>query len=113
MSTEMVYKSANFTVKFTGDEKELFEKLASFQEVFVRNNICGKCGSDRVFFNTRDVDGNKFFEKVCDDCKHKLQYGQNKKGGTLFPKMDKGWHKWTPNDNDGDGEVFEDKKKSK
>jgi len=65
---------------------EVFENLASMQEVFAEEK-CGKCSSDRLSFKVRKVpDGKKFFyypELVCQKCYAKLTYGQSDAG--LFP----------------------------
>jgi hypothetical protein len=104
--------SVGFDVK---DSASLFEAVADFQEVFeskdnVINGIEVPLGD--VQFRTRVVEDNKYFEKVYigNDKSlwgYKLPFGQNKKGGGLFPKRyltdeDKatnhdggnGWRKW-------------------
>ncbi len=97
---KLEYMSANkrFKLTFEGDEKQLFQQVGQFQEVFENQNTCGNksCGSDNVTFNVREVEGNKYYEKRCQDCGMKFQYGQHKQGGTLFPNNSKGWHRWTP-----------------
>lgn len=106
MKVEYVSRNKQFKVTFEGSsEKDLFAQVAHFQEVFENNSVCGNknCNSTNVAFNVRVVDDNPYYEKVCQDCKSKFQYGQNKKGDTLFPRFDKGWHKWTP-DNDNSEE---------
>jgi hypothetical protein len=94
-----------FTIKLNSDnQKDLFEQLASFQEIFVRNNCC-ICGSEEVYFRTRTIDGNNFYEKVCGKCNKTFSYGQNKKGDTLFPKGP--WTKWEPSlKEEDDNKVF-------
>jgi len=107
MSVKVEYMSKNkqFKVAFEGSsEKEVFEKVAHFQEVFENHNTC-VCGSSDVSFGVRNVDGNNYYEKICQSCGKKFAYGQNKKGDTLFPKNDKGWHKWVPGQEDDEEEV--------
>ncbi len=83
-----------FQAEFEADnQKELFEQLARFQEVF-EVGCCGKCKSARVNHRVRVVEDNKYFELACLDCGHTFGFGQNKKGNTLFPKGE--WTKWTP-----------------
>lgn len=69
-------------------------------------NVCGKCKSQNIKMRVREVDDNKFYEKVCKDCHARLSYGVNKgKGKTLFVRSkdeagnylpDYGWKKWNP-----------------
>lgn len=109
-----IYKSpgSRFTVEFEySSQKELFEKVAEFQEIF-EEDTCGACKSNATKFGVREVDGNKYYEKKCVDCGSALSYGQNKTGGSLFPKRkdndgnwdnkNKGWNRWTPNRKDDD-----------
>lgn len=91
-------------------QKEIFEQLALVDEVFA-GEPCGLCEDVNTKFIVREVDGNKYYERKCGNCGGKLAYGQNKTGGTLFPKRkvendvgeevyDKeahGWHRWVPN----------------
>lgn len=101
----------NLIVEVEGrDQKGLFEELASIQEVFGQK-ACGKCKSDDLRFSVRDVDGNKFYEVVCNSCRAKLAFGCHKQSPTLFPKRseedesgkknwlpDGGWVKWDKNE---------------
>ena len=83
--------------------KDLFKKLAEFQEIF-DEPYCGQCKGDNLQFMVRTVEGNDYYELKCNDCFAKLAYGQHKAGGGLFPKRkssdgnfdkeNKGWHKW-------------------
>lgn len=80
--------------------KDVFKRLAEFQEVFDETN-CGLCGNENLQFVVRTVEGNDYYELKCKDCNGKLAYGQHKSGGSLFPKRkdhyeSKGWHKWKP-----------------
>ncbi len=95
---EVQYKTGNgqFAVNFdVKDSKALFESVADFQEVFEHNGDYSINGEDvpssDVQFRVREVGGNKYYEKVYvgtnKNCwGFKLQYGQNKVGGGLFPK---------------------------
>ena len=81
--------------------KDVFKKLAEFQEVFDESN-CGLCKSDNLQFVVRTVDSNDYYELRCKGCSAKLAFGQLKAGGSLFPKRkehyeSKGWHKWNGN----------------
>jgi len=115
---EVQYRSGNgqFVVNF--DEKDqmgLFEKIASFQEIFEHNGdyiINGETvpASD-VQFRVRTVAGNDFYEKVYVGTNKKcwgfkFSYGcQKEKKGCLFPKYKNegenivdgggGWFKYT------------------
>lgn len=92
-----------------GNQKELFEQIASVQEVFDIEQNCGCCESRAVRFQVREVDGHKFFEMVCNDCGARFQFGQTKQGNRLFPKSkaedgsalpNHGWAKWQGRKND-------------
>lgn len=103
MSLEVHYKSPNgrYQAKFSGnDNKDVFEQMAAFEEIFCNNTDCGKCDSDDTRLNVREVDGNKYYERVCNKCYHSFSYGQKKKGGALFPKTSKGWTKFQPKDDE-------------
>tara|TARA_R100000005_G_C4945855_1_gene168414 strand:- start:596 stop:925 length:330 start_codon:yes stop_codon:yes gene_type:complete len=102
---KVTYQSGKLSVQFDCEtQRDLFSQLSSFQEVF-NETQCGKCGSENLRFVVRQNDGNEYYELRCLDCGAKLQYGVNKKGGTLFPKRknaegewlpDRGWTKWNP-----------------
>lgn len=96
------------------NQKEIFEKLAEFQEVFnLKHTINGtEVDPAHIRLVVREVDDNKFYEMRYtgpdkDLWGYKLQFGSHKKGNTLFPryKMDEdeadkyenggnGWYKW-------------------
>ena len=69
-------------------EAELFEQISSVQEVFGQS-MCQRCQSDNFRFITRVVEDNKYYEMHCQNpgCRARLSFGQNKKGGTLYPKL--------------------------
>lgn len=79
---------------------ELFDQLASLQEVF-SNDKCGKCGSTALKFVSRqDKEENDYHELQCTKCWAKLAFGHHKKGKSLFPKRkddDKGTVTGEPN----------------
>jgi hypothetical protein len=104
---EANYKSIDnrITVKITGnDTKDLFEQIAKFDEIFCNNLTCKNCNKGETRLNVRNVESNNYYERVCNGCGFTFSFGQHKKGGTLFPKYDKGkggWSKWEPvHDND-------------
>lgn len=82
-------------------QTEIFEELASLQEVFSQKQ-CGKCENEELRFVVREVDGNKFYELHCLKCRAKLAFGVHKQSPTLFPKRkdgedylpDNGWMRW-------------------
>ena len=118
---QLTYKTANGRISVTleGDtQKDVWEELAAFQEVF-ENTVCsarvdvdGKkvvVSSDNVVFRVRVVEDNPYYELVCVEpgplYGYKKSFGQNKKGGGLFPKSPEkddpnvvlgfqGWHKY-------------------
>jgi ribosomal protein L40E len=103
----LTYTTRNGRIKVEIDgesQKDLFESLSKFQEVFDESS-CGKCGSENLRFVVRSVEDNLYYELRCLDCGARLAFGANKKGGGLFPKRkdndgkwlpDGGWVKWNP-----------------
>lgn len=80
--------------------KAMFKKIALVQEIFDSDKTCGACQSVDICFRSRQVDDFEFFELACRSCNARLQFGQHKKGGGLFPKrrdedghfmLDNGW----------------------
>jgi len=102
-------KNGQITFEVQGEQvKDLFEQIAGVQEVFEAECECGLCKSKNVNFRVRTVDDNKYYELAC-ECGARFQFGQNKKGGGLFPKRkDKesmllpngGWAKWNGKNGD-------------
>lgn len=85
-------------------QKDIFEQLASIQEVFSFTK-CEKCQSTDLKFVVREVEGNKFYELRCQNrqCRARLSFGSHKVGETLFAKKkdgggnwlaDSGWVRW-------------------
>jgi RNase P subunit RPR2 len=104
MELSYTTKNGKITVKFEAKEqKDMFAQIAEFQEVF-EEVACGKCKSENLKFVVRkDDEENEYYELRCLDCGAKLEFGVNKKGGTIYPKRkdkegkylpDKGWVKW-------------------
>lgn len=105
------YRTANGRIVFEiegGNQKELFENIADLQEVFEADSSCGMCKSQDIHFRVREVKGNKYFEIRCGACNAQFSFGQNKDMKSLFPKRkgedgnwlpNRGWFKWTPQDN--------------
>ena len=100
---KVTYTSGKISVEIEADTQiELFQRLANFQEIFAETK-CGKCDSENIRFQVRNVDDNLYYELRCVDCGAKLAFGVMKKGGRLFPKRkdkegnwlpDNGWVKW-------------------
>jgi hypothetical protein len=101
----------------------LFREIASIQEVFDAEKTCGCCNGTDLRFIVRTVDENDYYEISCgnQDCRARFAFGQNKKGGGLFPKRKDKENKWLPNrgwgkyvpkatdaENSGDGQYHED-----
>lgn len=104
---QVTYQSKNgLTATFEGEEKEVFKGLAHFQEIFDHVCVVGKETATDVKFVVRTVDDVEYYELrvVSGPLKgYKFEFGQNKKGGTLFPKRkdkdgnwleNNGWTKW-------------------
>ena len=89
------------------DQKELWQQLASLEEVFGIKQ-CGKCGGLNLKHIVRHVEGYDFFELCClnSKCRARLSFGQHKGDiGSLFPKRkddygnylpNGGWLSWNP-----------------
>ena len=91
----------NVAVEAEG-QKELFDLMASYQEVFGVAQ-CGnsKCRSTDLRYSVReqaDTKGktHRYFELRCQECYAKLPFGQHDNGVTLFPKN---WVKWDRENN--------------
>lgn len=107
MKLEYTSKNNRFKLLVEGEsQREVFESIAGFQEIF-EEDTCGKCGSQDVKFVTRNIDDNIYHELRCNNCRAKLAFGANKKGGGLFPKRkdgdawlpDGGWIRWNAKTN--------------
>ncbi len=97
-------KSGNLEIEIEGSTvKELFGAVAELSEVF--NEIkCGLCQSDDIRQRVRTVEDDNYYEYHCEKCNARLELGQNKKGGGLYPKRktadgkfdtkSRGWAKW-------------------
>ena len=93
MKLQYTTNNGKMTVEVEGNtQKELFKAIAEFQEVFEHQCTREDKTSENLKFRVRkDSDDNEYYEMVCVDhdpvlrgCK--LAFGQNKKGGSLFPK---------------------------
>ena len=103
MSIKINYKSSDgrFTTQLESEtETGLVEQLFDFQNLFEKNNHCGKCGSE-AFFNIREGDAGKYYERKCSNpkCGAAFPYHVNKdkvkKGGLYFSWKDR-WEKYVP-----------------
>ena len=105
MKVNYTNNSGRIMVELDGEtQADLFEQLAHFQEVFDESQ-CGKCQSEDLRFQVRNVDDNLYYELKCADCGSRLAFGVMKKGGRLFPRRkdrdgnwlpNRGWVKWNP-----------------
>lgn len=81
-----VYKvdeNLSFEIEAESDV-EMFRQLAHLQEVYSHTK---DPDGNPAIFNVRTVDENDYHEMVSSANRRvKLQFGQNKKGGGLFPK---------------------------
>lgn len=74
--------------------KQVFERVAALAGVFACADKCGACGGSDIIPQVREPQGYTYFELQCLGCGARLQFGQNKEGGGLFPKRDKGKNGW-------------------
>ena len=102
----IVTSNGEISAELDGDLGENFNAIADFQEVFGHKS-CGKCGNGDLRYGVRKNADNEFREIICKnpDCRAKLAFGSNKKGGGIFPKRkdgdgnwlrDGGWVRWNP-----------------
>jgi ribosomal protein L40E len=67
---------------------ELLEEIGRAQEVF-GDSQCGLCQSNNLRYRVREVEKNgeefRYPELTCRACYARLAFGQEKKGGRLFP----------------------------
>jgi len=69
------------------NQRDVWRQMAELDEVFgVTQCEFNKCGSTNLIHVVRSIDGNDYFEMKCRDCGSRLAFGQNKQGGSLFPK---------------------------
>ncbi len=83
------YRTANGRISFevSGEAvKDVFREIARVQEVFDAHHACGMCKSVDIAFRVRTVEDDEYFEVICKSCYARFEFGQNKKGGGLFPK---------------------------
>jgi hypothetical protein len=104
-----------------GTAKELFNEIASVQEVFDAESCCGLCGSVDIRFVVREAEGKgkqanqkfTYYELRCngilDDgnlCRGRFDFGQSLDTKNLFPKRKadegepekgpRGWYRYVP-----------------
>lgn len=74
-----------FTVDVTSKHTDTFAALAAADEVF-NNEVCGKCGHEHTTYVVREVDGDKYYEKQCQNlsCRAKKPFNCNKEGGKMY-----------------------------
>ena len=77
--------------------RDAFAALASAHEVFSQDK-CGLCGSDKVVFEKREIEGNAYHSMKCTACRVCLDFGSHKVGGGLFVKRKDKAGNWIPND---------------
>lgn len=123
MKVQYTTEDGRLSVEVEGDTaKDVFKQLAEFQEIFEDRTCVAKIKdkiikTDKVLFVVRVVDGDEYYEMKCVDWDSglfgfKKSFGQNKKGGGLFPKQMpeenripglNGWHKYLkPGDGSND-----------
>jgi len=93
MIAKFMTRNKQITFEIEADTQvELFQEIASLQEVFDTELVCGLCDS-QIRFQHRIVDGNNYHELVCTHpkCRAKFEFGHSKEQtGKLFPaKKDK------------------------
>jgi hypothetical protein len=79
------------------DIKGLFHAIADVQEVIDADDKCGRCQSNEIRHQVREVEQYKYYELVCESCAARLQFGQLRVGGGLYPKRKDPKGKLLPN----------------
>jgi hypothetical protein len=96
---KVTVQSGNVTVEAEG-QKELFETLATYQEVFGISSCKGCKGTNLRYVVRKKEDGKKkthtYYELQCQECRAKLPFGQHVDQPTLFPKN---WIRWDRDNN--------------
>jgi hypothetical protein len=88
---KVVYSSPNRRLSVEADcttTKQVFELLASLQEVFEETS-CKLCKSERIHFDVRVFDSATYYKLTCADCGGQLDLGQSKDNKSLFIKRSK------------------------
>jgi homogentisate 1,2-dioxygenase len=86
---KVIYKPTNqweFEIDARDGMKTVFEQVGNIQEVLGATSKCGKCGHTVTRLVHRKVDGNDFYESICQKCFAKLSFGTNQEERTLFPR---------------------------
>ncbi len=109
MTVKFLTSNRRLTFEINGEtHQDIFEGLASIEEVFDSENACGVCKGTAIRYQHRNVHGNDFHELVCKDptCRARFSFGHAKQPkGALFPKRRRkddsgnwtgGWEKYTP-----------------
>lgn len=105
MEAQYKTRDGRLLVKVDADSPEdLFKRVAAVQKVFEAESECGCCHSTDIRFRVRTIEENDFYELLCRNCGARFEFGQNKKGGGLFPKRrndagplpNRGWAKYEP-----------------
>lgn len=80
--------------------KDVYSRVSALAGIFACADKCGCCGSQEIIPQVREPQGFTYYELQCLACHARLSFGQNKEGGGLFPKRDKGkngWEVWQGN----------------
>lgn len=99
-------RDGRITFEVSGETtKDVFREIAKVQSTFEADWACGLCQSANIKFQTRVTgDESEWFELQC-ECGARLQFGQHKKGGSLYVKRERndphrGWAKWDRSSNE-------------
>ena len=99
------YVSLAGRLRLTRECASITDVLTFLEEVetVFAHDACRCCGSKNVTFGHAVRQGYDFYEARCADCSARLQFGQRRDGGGLFPKRkdkqgnvlpDGGWAVW-------------------
>lgn len=101
MSTKINYRvNDRVTIQVEANGPiDMMEQIGHYVMI-LSQNTCGLCQSSNVHPEHAARSGYDFYSMRCFDCGGEFSFGQHKEGGTLFPKTDKGWHKFQADNNE-------------
>ena len=90
---EAQYRAFNgrLVIKVEGANiKDIFKAISPIAEVLDQDQVCGACKSPNIRLRhrvtTKGRDSFDYYELACGACSARLELGQLKQGGGLFPK---------------------------
>ena len=91
------------TIHLDGDDPKKAIAILTKWDAMLTEQHCGACQSPQIVPRHRQAQGYDFYNLSCLKCGHRLEFGQLREGGGLFPKRkddqgnwleNNGWTKW-------------------